>query len=163
MNDFCHSRIWHSTRFVELATPKINSTANPGLCVVCGKTLAKNRTRYCGHECYRKFYLACPEPLGNAVCPICGKTFPKGRPSQIYCSKRCKYLEKNRAAASLRRQRDNLKKVGTSKSQLVVCNRCGHVFQSWDKTLNRRCLKCQRQVESLFHGAENSLLEGIID
>ena len=157
------SHICPSTRFAELTQKMLPLKEKPGECVVCGKELTGSRTRYCGHQCYRRFYLAKPTAPAQAVCPICGRSFAKGRASQVYCSKRCKYLAKNRAAASLRKQRDRSHKEIISTGEPVICNRCGHNFLSWDKTRNRRCLKCQQQVEHLHRGAENSHLEGIID
>lgn len=156
-------QICPSTRFAELTKKKLPLTEKPRVCVVCGKELTGPRVRYCGHECYRKFYLAKPAPPAEAVCPTCGRSFSKGRASQVYCSKRCKYLKKNLVAASLRKQRDRSHKESMSRGEPIACNRCGHIFRSWDRTRNRRCLKCQQQVEHLHQGAENSHLEGIID
>jgi hypothetical protein len=37
-----------------------------------------------------------PLPLGDSACPECAATFDRGRPTQIYCSERCRKRAKNR-------------------------------------------------------------------
>lgn len=132
-------------------------------CIVCGKELSGLMTRYCGRECYRRFYLRPVTSLGEAKCPICGSIFGKRRPNQVYCSKKCVYLRKNMAAVSLRKQRDRTRRQDTEKSEMILCNMCGNPFRSWDRTRNRRCLRCQREVENLCRGSDIRLLEGITD
>jgi hypothetical protein len=133
-------------------------------CRYCGQVYTPRITTslFCSISCGARYHrdlkkkkkaLLSRTPVKTEECVVCNKVFEKKSPTHIVCSPEC--------AETRRKQRDQAKKglKENKESNYIKCNRCGKVFKSWDKTRNRRCVRCQLEIEEMLLGVDSSLVE----
>ena len=160
---------------------KITVKLEPRRCKYCGRYFEPPRpsTRYCSQECYASFYREfyreyerkrragkAVKPTPIVKCLQCGSEFERKSSTHVYCSNECVKLARRKLYLE-RKEEGSLDQHPKSQAlrsktfDYVQCNRCDKMFRSWDKTKNRRCAKCQAEIESTFAGADPTLLENI--
>ena len=132
-------------------------------CKYCGKyfTPTRNTARYCSQLCLELYHRELQkqkrikqgrQPVKTTRCVVCNKRFEKKSPTHILCSTEC---------ATIRRKAQYADRLAVNKSDrnYIECNRCGNIFKSWDRTKNRRCARCQYEIEEQSIGVDVHLLE----
>lgn len=112
---------------------------------------------------HRKYYKPKQRLMRVINCPSCGNEFTATRYNKIYCSLGCQRHEqakKDHMRQAIRKHimlnEDN--EVIMPTQAVVICNRCGQPFLSWNEKLNKRCSSCSRKVAVIYAGSDEGML-----